>query len=180
MEKVDAKKSTLKIVVTGPESTGKSTLSDWLSTYFKVRLVDEFARTYLEALPGTYTQQDLSIIAKQQIINEDEALQHESVVICDTSLEVIKIWSEYKYASCSPFIIDQAKTRIPDMFLLMKPDIEWEHDTLREHPEQRDELFAIYQDELKSYGSRVVEVSGHKEDRQQKAKTAIQELLQQG
>jgi nicotinamide riboside kinase len=179
MAKVYAKKSTIKIVVTGPESSGKSTLSAWLANHFRATLVPEYARTYLEALDRKYNQHDLLLIAKQQIKNEDDALHKGGIIVCDTSLEVIRIWSEYKYNNCSTYIIDQANARIPDLFLLLSPDIKWEQDPLREHPGQREDLFALYQQELAAYGTEVVVVSGNQEDRRLKANSAIGELLSQ-
>ena len=97
----------LKIVITGPESTGKSTLTKQLAAHFKVDMVNEYARTYLQNLTTEYTQSDLTEIAIGQISLEDKASKSNSkFIVCDTSLEVIKIWSEFKYGSCDPFIIN--------------------------------------------------------------------------
>lgn len=177
MEKVDAKQPTLKIVVTGPESTGKSILSAWLATQFEAHWVPEFSRTYLENLSRAYQQADLDKIAVGQIISEDEALQQSEIVICDTSIEVLKIWSMYKYNSCSPFILEQNRDRNANLYLLMTPDIPWESDPLRENPDNREELFMLYRQELNSSSSKVIEIYGNYKIRQKTAWEAIKELI---
>ncbi len=167
-----------KIVITGPESTGKSTLSKQLADYFKVEKVAEFARAYLEKLDCPYTQKDLTTIAKGQIECEEKALKMDvRLIICDTSLEVIKIWSEFKYGSCDPFITSSLVNRQPDLYLLMKPDLPWQPDPLRENPKERDELFELYKEELISSGVPYYEVSGNGEVRFEIAKEAIYKTL---
>ncbi|VAW26252.1 hypothetical protein MNBD_BACTEROID06-582, partial [hydrothermal vent metagenome] len=117
----------LKIVITGPESTGKSTLAKELAKYYKTTFVEEYARIFLTNLGRPYVQQDLLEIAKRQIAQEDSATnKNPKLLICDTSLEVIKIWSEYKYQSVDVFITNSLKVRKPDLYLLMRPDLLWE------------------------------------------------------
>ena len=109
-----------KVVITGPESTGKSTITRQLANFFNIDMVKEHSRSYLEKLERPYVQNDLTAIAKGQIAIEDEVSKAGSkFIICDTSLEVIKIWSEFKYDSCDSFIIDEVNNRLPDLYLLM-------------------------------------------------------------
>ena len=164
----------MKIVITGPESTGKSTLCEALARHFKVDFVPEFSREYLEHRDGNYTQEDLTDIAKGQISSEDKYQQeHDSLIICDTSLEVIRVWSEWKYHSCDPFILAMAAARVPDLFLLLTPDLPWKSDPLRENPDDRNELFAYYQKSLRGYNTIVVEISGDADKRIKSAINAI-------
>jgi NadR type nicotinamide-nucleotide adenylyltransferase len=175
MEKDNAKP--IKVVITGPESTGKSFLCTELAAFHQTSYVPEYAREYLADTDGKYDIKDLTRIAEGQIKLEDEfQRQNGNLIICDTSLEVIRIWSEWKYAKCDSFILEQAKVRIPDLFLLMTPDLPWQPDDLRENPHDRDEIFAYYQKILKEYEAPVVEISGDKDSRFSKATEAINSI----
>jgi len=165
----------LKIVITGPESTGKSTLAKELAKYYKTTFVEEYARIFLTNLGRPYVQQDLLEIAKRQIAQEDSATnKNPKLLICDTSLEVIKIWSEYKYQSVDVFITNSLKVRKPDLYLLMRPDLLWELDPLRENPDNRDELYKLYKNELMLSKVLFYEISGNRKQRFELAKEAIE------
>lgn len=169
-----------KIVITGPESTGKSTLTNQLAAYFKVEMVSEYARTYLQKLNKEYSKNDLTEIAKGQIVLEDKAQESDSrFIICDTSLEVIKIWSEFKYKSCDSFISKSLQQRQPSLYLLMTPDLPWEADPLRENPEDRDVLFDLYQKELNSSNVPFYEIYGNGAERFKMAKRIIEKIVDQ-
>tara|TARA_R110002050_G_scaffold286088_1_gene436066 strand:- start:3337 stop:3855 length:519 start_codon:yes stop_codon:yes gene_type:complete len=139
-----------KILITGPESSGKSFLAKALATHFNGRLVAEYAREYLSKRP-TYKQEDLAFIASNQY-NREHLAQSATAnyVFCDTGIEVIKIWSHEKYQSVSPLIVDLYQKSNYDLVLLCKPNIPWEPDVLRENPTDRDRLFRIYHSELKA------------------------------
>lgn len=163
-----------KVVITGPESTGKSTLATQLTDYFNIEMVKEYSRSYLNELDRPYIQKDLIAIAKGQIALEDEYLAKNSyLTICDTSLEVIKIWSWFKYKSCDPFIEVSLINRSPDLYLLMSPDLPWQPDPLRENPNDRLELYELYKNEL--IGSKIpfYEISGNGEERIEMAKRIV-------
>ncbi len=136
---------TLKIAIVGPESTGKTVLSQELAAYFNCPLVPEVSRDYLMHLERDYTFEDLKKIALRQVEAEDMALyQNPGMLICDTTLLVIKIWSEYKYHRCDEWIVTEEKSRPYDLFLLTDIDLAWKEDPLREHPHARKELFSLY------------------------------------
>ena len=136
----------LKIIITGPESSGKTTLCKALSKHFNLPFSKEYAREYLEKLNRNYNQDDLLKIAKGQLKSE------QNTQLLDTDLITIKIWSEYKYGSCDNWILDQIKKQKTEkrIYLLCKPDIPWEADPLRENPNDREELFEIYKKEIES------------------------------
>ena len=139
-----------KIVITGPESTGKSILTKTIASHCKVAYVKEMARFYLEMLNRPYTRDDLSEIAKMQL-EEEQRIQRSGgeLLICDTDLRTIKIWSNYKYGSTDPYILEEIEKSKVDLYLLSYPDIPWEEDPLRENPNDREELFNIYLQELR-------------------------------
>ncbi|MAW20847.1 MAG: ATPase [Flavobacteriales bacterium] len=133
-----------KVIVTGPESSGKTQLCKALSKHFKIPFTKEYARGYLTNLNRQYKKEDLLKIAKEQLQSEINSQ------LLDTDLITIKIWSKYKYEDCNKWILKQIqKQRSKKRFyLLCKPDIPWEADPLRENPINRDEIFEIYKREL--------------------------------
>ena len=140
-----------KIIITGPESSGKTTLSKNLSQYLNSKLVNEFARDYLAKKNNTYNFENLLEIAKNQYKIEN---QKSKLIVCDTDLLTIKIWSEYKFGKCDSWILDKINTQKKEqrIYLLCKPDLNWEYDPQRENELDRDKLFNIYKKELKILG----------------------------
>ncbi|MEO8067149.1 MAG: ATP-binding protein [Flavobacteriales bacterium] len=137
-----------KIVITGPESSGKSTLALELSDALHGWYVSEAAREYLDGLERPYEEPDLLAIAREQLELEDqlaEEFQEEGLMVCDTDLITIRIWSEEKYGRCDPWIVEQTERRHYDHWLLCKPDMPWAPDPQRENPYDRDRLFVKYE-----------------------------------
>jgi len=151
----------LKIVVTGPESTGKTTLASQLAKQFKTICVPEYARTYIDGLNRKYRESDLLEIAKGQVFIEDEmAAKSAGLLFLDTSLEVIKIWAEFRFGKCHPWILEQLQKRRNDLYLLCAPDLPWAFDPQRENPDDREELFRLYQKVLTEMPVPFQEISG--------------------
>lgn len=163
-------------MVIGPESTGKSTLSAQLAVHFNTVWVREFARGFLESLNRPYEAKDLLTIAAGQLQAEDEALaKANGLLICDTDLHVVKVWSEAKYGDCDPRILDMIASRRYDGYLLTYIDIPWEDDPQREHPqpEEREYFYNIYRDIVMNAGLPWADIRGSYEERLQKAISAI-------
>ncbi len=155
--------SVKKIVITGPESTGKTTLAAQLAAHYRTSWLPEYARIYLNHLNKPYCENDLLEIAKGQVTAENDAIRKaETYIFLDTSLEVIKIWSEVKYGRCDPWILQQSKQRKHDLYLLCYPDIAWQPDPQRENPNDRDQLFKHYLRELTNQNLNFVIISGSK------------------
>ncbi|NJN40862.1 MAG: ATP-binding protein [Flammeovirgaceae bacterium] len=168
----------LKIVVIGPECTGKTDLSQYLASYFKTEWVSEYARMYLDKLIHPYNETDLVKIAHGQARMEDEWVRDaDRLLICDTNPTVVKIWCEFKYGKCEPEILDTVEQRKYDLYLLTYIDVPWENDPQREHPTRREELWKIYLNELTSYNYPFVEIKGSRDERRKKAVEAVQALL---
>ncbi len=178
-----------KIIVIGPESTGKSTLSRYLANHYKTLWCPEFAREYLLENGTAYTIDDLITIAKGQLQAQTKytsALQTQinqtgivKPLIIDTDMYVMKVWAEYVFGTCPTFILDEINKQDYDLYLLCKPDIPWVKDELREYPNEkpRQELFQIYKDILINQQTPWVEISGSFEARHQKAVAAIDAIL---
>jgi NadR type nicotinamide-nucleotide adenylyltransferase len=162
MAKIKTNDYRMKVVITGPESTGKSWLSKALARHYDIPLVEEYARLFLKQTKGEYRQEDLIEIAKGQIALEDQVtLQKPKFILCDTDLEVIRVWSEWKYDACDPWILEKAKEKQADLYLLLKPDVPWFPDPLRENPNDREALFLEYQKVLAEYDSKVIEIGDY-------------------
>lgn len=167
-----------KVVVIGPECTGKSELSEYLAQEFQTVWVEEYARQYLRELNRPYEQEDLTFIAKGQLSLEDNMTRKASkLLICDTDLYVIKVWSVFKYGNCDPIILDAIAQRKYDLYLLTYIDIPWEYDPQREHPDQREMLYSIYLDEMKNQNVPFSEISGDRANRRKIARQRVEQLL---
>lgn len=170
-----------KIVIIGPESTGKSTLTKGLAELFEEPWVDEYARTYLQTLNRNYEYEDLLQIAKGQIALEDRQIKSaKKLLFCDTDLHVIKVWSDHKYKNTHPWILEQIKQRAYDLYLLTDIDIPWQEDPLREHPDpaMRQYFFDIYHQILLESGRPFFLVSGSPEQRLDQAVKLVKEFFQ--
>lgn len=174
-----------KIVTIGPESTGKSTLCKLLAEHYKTVWVPEYAREYLLKNGKDYQYNDLLKIAEGQIALEEktckeiEANNNSSLVIIDTDLLVIKVWSEFVFNKCDNSILTQIANRKYNLYILCKPDLPWVKDELREYPdvETRNKLYNHYKDILVNQQVPWVEVSGNYEERFRIAVEAINKLL---
>lgn len=166
-----------KISITGPESTGKSTLSETLAKAYNTVWAPEFARLYLEKLGRNYQEEDLLQIAKGQLALQNQLEKKANqYLICDTDLLVIKVWSEHKYGRCHPWILEKLKEVRYDLYILPFIDIPWQEDPLREHPHLREHFYQKYKEELEVRAVNFIEVCGSIEQRKNQAIIAINAL----
>lgn len=175
-----------KIVIIGPESTGKSTLCQQLSDHFGTRWVPEYAREYLLQHGAGYTFDDLLTIAHGQLHLEDEyaaALRKSSTpagpLFIDTDMYVMKVWCEFVYQRCHQWILDQIVDRKYDLYLFCNIDLPWAPDDLREYPdlESRQRLYHIYKDIMINQSVDWVDISGNYERRRSTAVDAVEKLI---
>lgn len=168
----------LRIAIVGPECTGKTSLTSALALNYNANWVREYAREYLDAKQVPYKQEDLRQIAEGQIqLEEDEIRKGKPILFCDTNLLVIKVWSEFKYGCCDPWIVEQLKHRKYALHLLTHIDVPWQEDPQREHPTKREELYAIYKNELINLGLPFLELVGDENERLVSACLHIDNLL---
>lgn len=154
----------MKIAFVGPESSGKTTLCEYLSKKHHAKMITEFARVYLAKKQLNYVFEDLEIIGLNQFqliknINPNE------LVFIDTDLIAMKVWSDFKYKKCCNFIIDNIPNQGIDFYFLCKPDIPWENDSLRENPLDREKLFKLFEKELIKHRFEYHTVKGNLESR---------------
>ena len=170
--------SFIRIAITGPESTGKSTLAAELAKHFGAVWVPEFARGYLDELDRNYNYEDILHIARGQMLAEDNAAQQNNLVFCDTELLVTKIWCEFKYGKCHQWILEELQKRKYDVVLLCNIDLPWQYDPLREHPDKRETLMELYRSQTLLYYGNSIEVSGTGKNRFDEAVSKITLFLE--
>ena len=169
-----------KVGIIGPESTGKSTLAQYLAQRYHGVNIPEYAREYMENLAPTYqyTYQDVVNIAHHQVAQlqdlqdkaqlqnkvqqqdiQDTAAQQpdlqniaaqDTVLFFDTELIITKVWLLHKYGECPDFLLDALHKYPMDVYLLCYPDLPWQYDPVRENPDIRQYLFDWYEREVQA------------------------------
>ena len=169
----------MKVAVLGPESSGKTSLTEDLSRHFHWDRVQEFSRTYLTELNRPYDEHDLFVIAKRQF-EEIHVLGSERSFISDSELLTIKIWAMEKYGSCDGRIVDLLRRQKFDLYLLCYPDLKWAQDALRESPDLNDRLrqYHLFKSELESMKVDYSVVKGAGKDRLNCALSIITKRLE--
>ncbi len=177
------KANIVKVVLFGPESTGKTTLSNQLARHYNTVWAPEFAREYLQNKWNherkTCENADLIPIAVGQMQLENTlAKKADKVLICDTDLLETKVYSEEYYGGFVDPLLDKAALENTyDLYLLTYIDTPWEADDLRDRPELRQEMFTAFENALKKYNRPYITLKGDKETRLKKAIKAIDKII---
>lgn len=173
-----------KIVVIGPESTGKSTLCEQLAKHYNSLWCPEFAREYLLKNGTDYTYEDLLTIARGQIALEEKfasIANNQKFLFIDTDMYVMKVWCEFVFGNCHRFILDQIIERKYDLYLLCNTELPWVKDELREYPDlaRRQKLYNIYKDIMINQFVPWTDISGSYEERLAKAVVAVDTIIRE-
>jgi len=172
-----------KVVVIGPESTGKSTLCEQLAKHYNTNWVPEYAREYLLQHGAQYNYDNLLTIAKGQVALEESITEktRSPLIFIDTDQYVMKVWCEFVFGKCHSYIHDQIKKRKYDLYLLCNIDLPWVKDELREYPDlvSRERLYKIYKDIMVSQAVPWISISGNNDERLQNAIKSVDDLFEQ-
>ena len=173
-------KKTLRIAITGPESSGKTTLAKQLADRFDGQYIPEYAREYVETLNRPYTYEDVEHIAKTQVSQYQETKSaSQQLFFFDTWLLITKVWFNWVYGKTPDWLEDRIRECPIDLFLLCSPDLPWEADPVRENGgENRVKLFEQYLKELHHYGFKFVLVSGSGNSRLANAVAAVRDICE--
>jgi NadR type nicotinamide-nucleotide adenylyltransferase len=178
-----------KIVVIGPESTGKSTLCEKLANHYHTSWCPEYAREYLLTHGTNYTYNDLLEIAKGQVALEDKYIRETEqtvsprnsgsrLLFIDTDMYVMQVWCRFVFGKCHSWILNQLLQRKYDLYLLCNVDLPWVKDELREYPDlaSREKLYNIYKGIMLNQPVPWIDISGDYDERFQKAVAAVEQL----
>ncbi len=160
--------SGVRIAFTGPECSGKSTMAKWLASEYSLKIIEEYAREYLQKKRG-YSIDDLDVIAAEQFVRNSS----QGALVADTEMLVLKIWSEEKYQRVSKNILQLLKQQEFDFYFLCKPDFNWVSDPLRENALDRERLFDLYEESLKKHKYPYCLLSGPEVERKEIIKTIL-------
>lgn len=141
----------IKILICGPESTGKTTLTRELAKQLKFAHVEEFAREYFDINPLSNEREVIEKIARKQIHIEREASKKHQTIICDTGLINIKVWMEFIELKIPNFVEDHIRKSRYDFALLLYPNTPWIADGQRANPNDRMALFNAFHKHLTTY-----------------------------
>ena len=172
-------KGLYRIVLYGPESTGKTSLAQALAAHFKTQWVPEFARVYLqekwEREHVVCTLADLPKIVHGQMLWENKRLRLANKwLFCDTNALVTQVWSQTHYDGyCAPEIKKAVHDYHYDFYLLTQPDIPWVKDDLRDRPAAREEMFEAFKYQLDKHNLPFALVGGKQAFRLKNAITAL-------
>jgi nicotinamide riboside kinase len=164
----------IRIAITGPESSGKTALTEALAKELLAPFFPEFALTHIDQLDRPYTQHDLDIMCDGHLAQFNES--QSPLQIVDTDFIVLTVWSKVKFGSVSEKIQAAVAANYFDLHILCAPDIPWEFHPQREHPTMRDELFQLYIEELTATEKPFIIVSGSLDERIKKSIDAIAAL----
>lgn len=164
-----------KIAIVGPESTGKSTMAQHLAKMLDTVCVPEYARYYCKDLHRQYTLQDEVNMFYGQVALEESLipLAKNSLLVCDTTILTVKVWSDHLFGDTPKAVIDEIKSRTYDFYLLMNIDLPWEDDPLRDFPTQREHFMEVWKKELETLNASYKIISGLDDERLKNGADAV-------
>lgn len=168
----------IRVVLTGSESTGKSTLAERLAAHFGVEWVPEFVREFVARKGAAPEFADHGPIARGQMALEDAyAARASRLLLQDTDLLSTVVYARHYFGEVPDWIAEAARARRPDLYLLMDIDLPWVADPQRDRGDRREEMQALFRDAVVASGAPWVTISGERDERYRRAVAAIEERL---
>ena len=164
----------IRVVLTGSESTGKTTLANELARHYRAELVPEFVRSYAEQREGVITFNDHGPIARGQMALEDEVFANaRRLVFLDTDLLSTVVYCDHYFGRCPDWIRETATARRPDLYVLCDIDVPWVADGVRDRGDRRDEMQELFRRAVADSGADYITVRGDVAHRVEAATAAI-------
>jgi NadR type nicotinamide-nucleotide adenylyltransferase len=168
----------IRVVLTGSESTGKTTLAKRLSEHYRAEFVPEFVRDYAANKGAPLGFADHGPIAKGQMALEDAAIARKPrLIIQDTDLLSTVVYCDHYFGKCPPWIAEKAAERRPDLYLLCEIDLPWIADGVRDRGHRREEMQQLFRDAVIAAGSPYAVISGTADKRFELASEAIDQIV---
>jgi len=168
----------IRVVLTGSESTGKTTLAIRLAAHFGVQYVPEFVREFAAKNAGPIAFTDHGPIARGQIAAEDDAIAREPrLIVQDTDLLSTVIYCNHYFGQCPQWIVDTARERRPDLYLLCEIDLPWVADGIRDRGHMREAMQELFRAAVRDSGAPSVVIQGAPSQRFATAVGAITSAL---
>ncbi len=174
-----------RVVLTGPECTGKTTLASQLAARFGGTEVPEAARRYVERVSPVLSLATVEPIARLWLEQAERAgtaaraAAQQSVLVFDTDLVSTVVYSKHYYGTCAEWIEREAAARRADLYLLCYPDLPWVADGVRDRPAGREALFADFETALLGIGARIAIIRGEGPLRLDRAVSAVESMLRE-
>jgi len=172
----------MRVVLTGSESVGKTTLAAELARHYAAEVVPEFVRDYAASRGAPLGFGDHGPIAKGQMALEDAAIARARtartpLVVQDTDLVSTVVYCDHYFGRCPLWIEEMARARLADLYLLLDIDVPWVADGVRDRGDRRPEMHAFFVSRLQALRARVTVIHGPWESRRALAVAAIDALL---
>jgi nicotinamide riboside kinase len=168
----------MRVVLTGPECSGKTTLASALARRFRSPWLAEAARGYADEVKRELTAADAELIAQRTIDADDAALAAQPpLLLLDTDLISTVVYVRHYYGPCPAWIEEEARARRGDLYLLCAPDLPWTADGVRDRPAERAELYTMFEGAMREFGCTVADVAGTGAARERAALTAVTALV---
>lgn len=168
----------IRVVLTGSESTGKTTLATEVARHYHVEVVPEFVRTFAEGKAAAIEFSDHGPIARGQIALEDIYFARaERLLVQDTDLLSTVVYCRHYFGRCPEWIEMAARSRRPHLYLLCHPDVPWIADGVRDRGHLREEMHALFQEAVAASGAPTRDLTGSWTRRAADAIAAIDALL---
>jgi len=172
----------LRVVVTGSECTGKTTLAARLADRLGALWVPEAARLVAVEKAFPLDASDVSRIARRHVAQADAAAAESSrrglgLLVLDQDLLSTVAYARHYYGSCPASVETAARERLADLYLLHHPDVPWIPGPARDRPDRRDEIHALFAAVLAEFRANIVDIRGDWDERERAAAAAVGALL---
>jgi len=167
----------MRIVFTGPESSGKTSLANFISNQYKGKLIPEYSRQFLNENGPHYTKFEITQMAISQHTMAISCHSNANLQIEDGDLLTYIVWQQVKFGGINEYLLELWLSNAPDIYFICFPDLPWFYDPLREHPKQREMLFKLYLTTISKYGFKYQIITGIGQSRLSNVNYYIQSLL---